>query len=153
MRILSTHCYFILYPDLLDRYVRNRRGRRLQECAEQLEAKEVEIKSLEQELEQQRNQITAIGKEIAEEGAYIVRLRENERFRKLKKSLLENQEKIQSYDMEAAAKARRQFDEKYGPAKKRESELQAKVTFQVGIIRLLIPETLVCPFGWRDQFT
>lgn len=107
--------------------MRNRGARRLQECSEQVEAKEAEIKALQKELDQQREQINAIGREIAEEGAYIVQLRENERFRKLKKNLRENQQKIGTYDMEAAAKARRQFDERYGPAKQRESDMQAEV--------------------------
>ena len=113
---------------------------------------ESEIKSLEQELEKHRQQINAIGKEIAEEGAFIVRLRENERFRKLKKNLRENQEKIQSYDMEAAAKARRQFDEKYGPAKKRESELQAKVAHLIDVtyLQILIDDFLVRAPRGRD---
>ena len=124
----STFLQLRAFCDHFSRYVRNRGARRLQECTEQLAAKEAEIKNLQRGLDQQREQINAIGREIAEEGAYIIQLRENERFRKLKKNLRENQQKIGTYDMEVAAKARRQFDEKYGPAKKKESDMQAEVS-------------------------
>ena len=47
--------------------------------------------------------------------------------RKLRRIIAADKEKIESFDMEEAAKARRQFDEKYAAEKKREADMEAEV--------------------------
>jgi len=57
----------------------------------------------------------------------MTNLRENIRVRKLAKEIDTTQAEIDAMDMEQAAKARRQFDQKYNVEKQRETEMQSKV--------------------------
>jgi hypothetical protein len=57
----------------------------------------------------------------------MTNLRENIRVRKLGKEIDATQAEIDAMDMEQAAKARRQFDQKYNVEKQRETEMQSKV--------------------------
>ena len=57
----------------------------------------------------------------------MTNLRENIRVRKLSKEIDTTQAEIDAMDMEQAAKARRQFDQKYNMEKQRETEMQSKV--------------------------
>ena len=57
----------------------------------------------------------------------MTNLRENIRVRKLGKEIDVTQAEIDAMDMEQAAKARRQFDQKYNVEKQRETEMQSKV--------------------------
>jgi hypothetical protein len=54
-------------------------------------------------------------------------LRENIRVRKLAQEIKKLQAEIDSEDIDGAAKAKRNFHEKYGPAKEKENKLQTAV--------------------------
>jgi DNA repair protein RAD50 len=69
-----------------------------------------------------------IDKEISESGSTIANLRENLRVRKIEKEIKKTREEIASYDMEEAAKAKRNFESKWDVVKKREDELKAAVS-------------------------
>lgn len=79
-------------------------------------------------IEALRKSKSAIEKEIHESDSFLSNLRENERIRKLRRDIKANEEKIAAFDIEEAAKARRQFDEKYAAEKKREGGMEAEVT-------------------------
>jgi DNA repair protein RAD50 len=72
--------------------------------------------------------VKAIEKEINASGASVANYRENIRVRKLAKEIRDTQTEIDSYDMEEAARARRNFQDKYGPAKERENALHTSVS-------------------------
>lgn len=109
-------------------YVRGKFGRQLKECTEQVEAKKEEIQSLESNIEAIRASVAELDREIHEAGATILHLRENVRFRKLKREYVAIQDELSSIDIEEAAKAHRQFDKKYASEKSRETELQGNVS-------------------------
>ena len=79
-------------------------------------------------IENVRNSVAAIDKEINESGASMANLRENIRVRKLAREIVATQAEIDSHDMEEAAKSRRNFQEKYKVEKQKESEMQSKVS-------------------------
>ncbi|KAI0345847.1 hypothetical protein BDW22DRAFT_1353452 [Trametopsis cervina] len=110
----------------IERYVREKRGRRLRECSEQIEELESAIGKLSAELEDTRATISSIDKEISESGAFVGNLRENMRVRKLIKDIATTQAEIAKYDLDEAAKAKRIFDEKYGVEKQKETDLHAE---------------------------
>jgi DNA repair protein RAD50 len=58
----------------------------------------------------------------------LTNLRENRRIRKLESDIQATQREIDSCDLEGAAKAKRNFEEKYQPEKDRENEIQQRVT-------------------------
>ena len=109
------------------RYVRNRRARELQRCEESIESCEESIAEYESQIEEIRKTKSEMEKQIHESDSFLSNLRDNERMRKLRRSIAENKEKIDAFDMEEAAKARRQFDEKYAVEKKREGDMEAEV--------------------------
>lgn len=100
----------------------------MQECEENVKKCEADVQDLTQQLEKIRGVIAKIEKEINESGASMSNLRENIRIRKLGKEIIDMQTEIDSYDMEEAAKARRNFQEKYGAAKDQETELHTAVS-------------------------
>ncbi|OCB89866.1 hypothetical protein A7U60_g2895 [Sanghuangporus baumii] len=110
----------------IEAYVRNRRARDLQRCEENIEACEENIKEYESLIEEIRKSKSELEKQIHESDSLLSNLRDNERIRKLRRSIAENKEKIDAFDMEEAAKARRQFDEKYAAEKKREGDMEAE---------------------------
>jgi len=69
-----------------------------------------------------------LDKEINEGGAALTNLRENRRIRKLQNDIQATQKEIDSCDLEGAAKAKRNFEEKYQPEKDRENEMQQRVS-------------------------
>lgn len=71
--------------------------------------------------------ISSIDKEINQSGATISNLRDNIIVQKLNIDIAKIQSEIDSYDMEEAAKARRNYNDKYEPAKKREDKLSEVV--------------------------
>ena len=79
------------------------------------------------QLEGSREVISSIEKEIHESGASLSNLRDNIIARNLAKDIAKTQAEINSYDMEEAGKARRNYDEKYEPAKQREKHLHEAV--------------------------
>ncbi|KAH9179304.1 P-loop containing nucleoside triphosphate hydrolase protein [Lactarius sanguifluus] len=86
------------------------RGKKLQDCAEAITRYETRI-------QQVRKKIAQLDKEINEGGAALTNLRENRRIRKMRLTLV---------TLEGAAKAKRNFEEKYQPEKDRENEMQQK---------------------------
>ncbi len=58
-------------------------------------------------------------------------MQENIRIRQLARQVKDIQDKIDGFDLEAAARARRNFEEKYGPEKEKEQKLQASVRYFV----------------------
>ncbi|KAH8998513.1 hypothetical protein EDB92DRAFT_1835583 [Lactarius akahatsu] len=110
----------------IERYLRDRRGKKLQDCAEAITRYETRIRELGLDIEQVRKKIAQLDKEINEGGAALTNLRENRRIRKLQTDIQQTQDAIDSCDLEAAAKAKRNFEERYQPEKDRENEMQQK---------------------------
>lgn len=79
------------------------------------------------QIENVRIAIAAIDKEIHESGATMSNLRDNIIVRRLKEKTETIDKEIASYDMEEAAKARRNYEDKYQPAKAREQKLNEAV--------------------------
>jgi len=119
------------------RYVRDKRARLLSECADKIEQIEQDIKDLVANIENVRDEIAKIDREISESGSLVVNLRENIRIRKLALDIAATQAEIESCDMEGAAKAKRNFEDRYQVEKQRETETQSKV------IKHLLSFTLV----------
>ena len=108
--------------------MRERRDRRLKECAEAIKALDVDIVEFTRQLEQARRVGASIEKEINESTTSLTNLRTNIRARKLVKQIDDLQAEIETYDLEEAAKAKRLFEEKYQKEKDAETELQSKVS-------------------------
>lgn len=100
----------------------------MDECASNIKQHELDIQQLDNHIEESREAIKAIDKEINASGASIANYRENIRVRKLAKDIRDIQAEIDSFDMEEAARARRNFQDKYGPAKERENALHTAVS-------------------------
>lgn len=111
------------------RYAREKRAHLLEECAEKVEQHDNVLQDIGHNIEAVREVIAKIDKEINESGASVANLRENIRVRKLSRDITETQAEIDSHDMEEAARARRNFQEKYNVAKDKENELQTSVAF------------------------
>ena len=109
------------------RYIREKRSRQLKECEQRIAEHETKIGQLTADIESTRNTIGGIDKEVNESNASMTNLRENIRVRKLAKEIDATQAEIDAMDMEEAAKARRQFDQKYNLEKQRETEMQSQV--------------------------
>lgn len=124
-----------------DSYNRNKRGNALQECRDSINACEEVIKDHEASIATTRKSLSTIEKEIHESDSFLANLRENERARKLRRDIAANKDKIAAFDMEEAARARRQFDEKYATEKKREGDMEAEVS---------IPYRLKPCLQWRN---
>lgn len=99
----------------------------LTECTEKIEHYEGEITELGIKIENVRETVAKIDREINEGGSLISRLRDNIRMRRLVKDIEATQAEIDSYDMEGAAKAKRTFEDRYQVEKQRETEMQSKV--------------------------
>ena len=110
------------------RYIRDKRDKRLHECAEAILRFEAKIQEYGLEIEQIRKSIAQLDKGINEGGAALSNLRENRRIRKLESNIQAIQKEIDSCDLEGVAKAKRNFEEKYQPEKDRENEMQQRVT-------------------------
>ncbi|KAI5117920.1 hypothetical protein M0805_001999 [Coniferiporia weirii] len=110
----------------IESYVRNRRARELQRCEESIETCEKSIHEHEISVEEIRKSKSITEKEVHESDSFLANLRDNERIRKLRRNIATNKEKIDAFDMEEAAKAHRQFDDKYAAEKKREGDMEAE---------------------------
>lgn len=113
--------------DTCVRYIRDKRARLLAECADKIEQFEQDIKDLVTNIENVRDDIAKIDREISESGSQVANLRDNIRIRKLARDVAATQAEIDSYDMEGAAKAKRNFEDRYQVEKQRETEMQSKV--------------------------
>ncbi|KAJ8496238.1 hypothetical protein ONZ45_g12526 [Pleurotus djamor] len=110
----------------IERYVRDKRARHLDECTQKVDDYAKDIDQFHQQIEDSRAVISSIDKVINESGASVANLRENLRARRLRNDILEAQKEIDSYDMEEAARARRNFQEKFEVAKKKETDLHSQ---------------------------
>jgi predicted nucleic acid-binding Zn-ribbon protein len=108
-------------------YVKEKGARQLQQCEENVLEHETRIKDLNLQIEELRTTIAEIDKEINESGASLANLRENIRIRKLAHDIEVTKAEINSYDLEEAARARRNFEDKYSGEKEKESQMQTKV--------------------------
>ena len=108
-------------------YTRNRRDRELERCQENISSLEEAIDRCGQEILEIRRSKSECEKEIHESDSFLANVRDNERMRKLNRDIKARRERIEAFDMEEAARARREFDEKYAPAKKREGDMEAEV--------------------------
>jgi DNA repair protein RAD50 len=127
---LYFECSPLLSNDWNIRYVRDKRSKRLQDCASAISQYETKIQEHGLEIEQIRKTVAKLDKEINEGGAALANLRENRRLRKLQSSIQATQKEIDSCDIEGASKAKRNFEEKYQPEKDRENEVQQRVAIQ-----------------------
>ncbi|KAI6096209.1 hypothetical protein EV401DRAFT_1143963 [Pisolithus croceorrhizus] len=122
---------------IVDRYVREERGLLLAECAGKIERYQSEIQEISIKVENIRENIAKIDKEINESGSSISNLRDNLRIRKLVKDVAATQADIDSYDMESAAKAKRTFEDRYQAEKQKETDMQSKYAHLGGEISSL----------------
>ena len=109
------------------RYVHQRREQRQRECEAQLEDSNVEIKKLERLVEEARERIAKIEKEINESGSTLSNLRDNIRLRRIAKQIQETQTEMDSYDIDEAARAKRNFSDQWKAKQDVEERLQQKV--------------------------
>ncbi|KAI9509211.1 P-loop containing nucleoside triphosphate hydrolase protein [Russula earlei] len=116
----------------IERYIRDKRGKRLKDCADDIVRFEAKIQEHQLEIERIRKAIAQLDKEINEGGASLTNLRENRRIRKLQSDIQATQKEIDSCDLEGAAKAKRNFEERYQPEKDRETEMQQKSAHVAG---------------------
>ncbi|KAG2001813.1 RAD50 [Coprinopsis cinerea AmutBmut pab1-1] len=107
----------------VERYARDKRDRLLEECIENIKQCKEHQGEATSRLQGCREAIKVIEKEINEAGASQTNLRENIRVRKLQKEILEIQAEIESYDVEEAAKARRNFQDQWEKRKEKEERL------------------------------
>ena len=125
---LLTHV--VIHPHVsIHSYVRNKSAKALKECAENIEHFQTEIKDLVAAIEDARDVISKLDKEINESGAAVTNLRSNIRLRRLIRDIAATQHEIDSHDMDEAAKAKRTFEDQYKVLKAQESELQSRVYF------------------------
>src|SRR6267154_3470859 len=143
---------FAVLDDRDIRYVRDKRSKRLQDCANAISQYEVKIQEHGLEIEQIRKIVAKLDKEINEGGAALANLRENRRLRKLQSSIQATQTEIDACDIEGASKAKRNFEEKYQPEKDRESEIQQRVTYPSLPPCYFLPFPLECSHWGRVDF-
>ncbi|KAG1899589.1 uncharacterized protein F5891DRAFT_1189393 [Suillus fuscotomentosus] len=111
---------------IVERYIRDKRARLLVECADKIEQFEQDIKDLVTNIENARDAIAKIDRDISESGSLVANLHGNIRIRKLSRDIAATQAEIDSCDMEGAAKAKRNFEDRYQVEKQRETEMQSK---------------------------
>ncbi|KAH9891681.1 hypothetical protein C8Q73DRAFT_746760 [Cubamyces lactineus] len=111
---------------VIERYVKEKRSRRLKEVTAQIEEQEVKVQELGLQLEKIRATIGEIDKEINEAGMTMANLRENIRVHRLMRELAATQAELDAIDMEEAAKAKRIWTEKWNVEKQKETDLQTK---------------------------
>jgi len=113
----------------------DRLDRDYKQAQHELNAKITEAQRSSQELnmnaaiEDARDVISKLDKEINESGAAVTNLRSNIRLRRLIRDIAATQHEIDSHDMDEAAKAKRTFEDQYKVLKAQESELQSRVYF------------------------
>ncbi|KAF9077821.1 hypothetical protein BDP27DRAFT_1413505 [Rhodocollybia butyracea] len=118
----------------VERYVQQRREQRQRECETRLEESNEEIKKYEKQVEDARDAMSKVERDISESGSNLTNLRENFRLRKIVKQIKETQAEIDSYDMEEAARSKRTFHEKWTVVKEKEEKLQQKFSHIAGEI-------------------
>ncbi|KAG5648426.1 hypothetical protein DXG03_005000 [Asterophora parasitica] len=116
----------------VERYVKEKRALELEACTRNIDHHDHELKRVNEAIDAARETIKAIDKEINASGASVANLRDNIRVRKLAKEIVDTQAEIDSYDVEEAAKAKRNFEDKYGKAKEKENQLHTDYSHIAG---------------------
>ncbi|KAK2465331.1 hypothetical protein APHAL10511_002685 [Amanita phalloides] len=122
----------------IERYIKERRARELDTCSEMIEQTDATIQDLSEKIEAVRKTMADIDKEISESGSTIANLRENLRVRRIEKEIQRTRDEIATYDMEEAAKAKRNFEGRWDIVKKKEDELKAaysKIDGELGSLK------------------
>jgi DNA repair protein RAD50 len=104
-------------------YERQRIARKLRDCTQQVEDAEAQISEGQKTIDKLREEARAIEKDINISDAVQANLRENARFRKVKREVAEIDQNIAGLDLEEAGRAKRQFEVKWADAQERETKL------------------------------
>ena len=123
-------CEIVMRGDPLTPYHRNSKDKiasRIRDINELIEDKEAEVQEQALKLEEIRAKLGDIDREISEAAVTLANLRENIRFRRLKRDLAATEAELDAIDMEEAAKAKRIWTEKWNVEKQKETDLQTKV--------------------------
>jgi DNA repair protein RAD50 len=110
-------------------YERQRLNRKLEECSQQVEEIQSRISEASLEVENIREAIRVIDRDINRGGSMQAALRENARFRKLKRDVGKIDRDIGELDIEEAAKAKRNFETKWSQAQQRATDLMNAVRY------------------------
>ncbi|KAF8645183.1 hypothetical protein AX16_008010 [Volvariella volvacea WC 439] len=121
----------------IERYVKIKGKAALEECQTRIEATNESRLEVERTLEATREAIGTINKEISSSANSLSTLRENIRIRRVMKDIADIEGEIAQYDMEEAAKARRNFESQYGALQERERALNSKFSHIAGEIGTL----------------
>jgi DNA repair protein RAD50 len=111
----------------IERFMREGVERKLQDCAEKKEDLEAELNEFTQRINEAKAALESLDLEARSGESTLANLRQNIQFRKLAKQITSTQSEIDAFDMEEAAKARRNFEEKYPKEKEREEQLHSKL--------------------------
>lgn len=90
----------------------------------------VRVAELEQSVQELREELADMDKEIHESGATLAKFRDNLNLRKMKQEIEDLQAEIDEHDLEQAGSAKAQFEEKYQVEKEKENKLRSKVRSQ-----------------------
>jgi DNA repair protein RAD50 len=108
-------------------YIKDRRARELKRCDDRVQELEHTITELSDIVRQRRDAIAVVEKEKNEGGATLARYRDNVRLRKLRAELVQVKRERDSYDMEEASKARRNFERTFPKMQEKLERLKDKV--------------------------
>jgi DNA repair protein RAD50 len=86
------------------------------------------IADVEQLVQELRDEVAEIDKEIHESGATLAKFRDNLSLRKMKQDVESIQAEIEQHDLEQAGAAKAQFEERYQIEKDKENKLRSKVS-------------------------
>ncbi|PPQ69607.1 hypothetical protein CVT24_001363 [Panaeolus cyanescens] len=139
----------------IERYVKEKKPNMLVDCSTQLEDCDKEIRDLKAQIEVSRECISNLDKNINESGATHSNLRDNIIVQKLNRDIAQIQAQIDSYDMEEAATARRNFEDKYEPAKERERKLHEtynQISGELGSLAAQLKTTKEDLKGYKDVY-
>jgi DNA repair protein RAD50 len=115
-------------PFAVYRYIRERRDRALRQCEAHMSEAASRVVELEQLVQDLREEVADMDKEIHESGATLARFRDNLSLRKMKQEIEDLQAEIDQHDLEQAGSAKAQFEERYQVEKEKENKLRSKVS-------------------------
>ena len=121
---MDDDCKLITPPT---RNSKEKQAKLVQDINEQIEEKETEVQEQALKLEQIRAKLGEIEREINEAAVTMSSLRENQRYRRIKRDLAAVETELDAIDMEEAAKAKRIWTDKWTVEKQKETDLQNKV--------------------------
>lgn len=107
--------------------MKTRRARELKKCEDRVADIEKAIVELNDVVRQRSDELAAVTKQEHEGGATYARYTDNLRLRRLRSKLVQLQTELAGYDMEEAARAKRNFDKTYPKMQRRLEELKDRV--------------------------